>query len=172
MGIKIYNGLMLALEILFLLIKVNYYQLENIYNKVFSAEKEDVRGKVVLITGAAHGIGRETALKYAKLGAKVVCWDVNEKGNNELLQDIKSNGGKAYTFVCDVTKREEILQVAEKTKREVGTVDILVNNAGIMPTHPLTDHTEQEIRVMYDINVLAHFYVSFIIYIQFITCYS
>lgn len=114
------------------------------------------------ITGAAHGIGKETALQYASLGAKVVCWDINEKGNTELLKEIKAQGGKAFAYVCNVTKREDIIEVAEKTKREVGTVDILINNAGIMPTHPLTEHTEQEIRLMYDINVLAHFYVSLV----------
>lgn len=150
----------MVLEIILLHLKIYYYVFESIYYQFFPKEIEDVRGKVVLITGAAHGIGRETALKYASLGAKVVCWDINDKGNNELLKEIKASGGKAFAYVCNVTKREEILEVAEKTKREVGTVDILVNNAGIMPTHPLTQHTEQEIRLMYDINVLAHFYVS------------
>lgn len=100
---------------------------------------------------------------YAKLGAKVVCWDINEKGNTELVKEITAIGGKAYSYVCNVTKREEIMEVAAKTKREVGTVDILVNNAGIMPTHPLTEHTENEIRIMYEINVLSHFYVSYFI---------
>lgn len=155
-----YNGLILALEIIFLHLRVFYYSFESIYYKFFPKELDNVRDKVVLITGAAHGIGKETAFKYASLGAKVVCWDINEKGNNELLKEIKAQGGKAFAYVCNVTKREEIMEVAEKTKREVGTVDILVNNAGIMPTHPLTQHTEAEIRLMFDINVLAHFYVS------------
>lgn len=62
---------------------------------------------------------------------------------------------------CNVTSREEIFALAEKVKQEHGFVGIIVNNAGIMPCHPLVEHTEQEIRLMYDVNVLAHFWVSF-----------
>jgi len=61
---------------------------------------------------------------------------------------------------CDVSKREQILSVAERVKKEVGDVTILVNNAGIMPCHAFFDHTSDEIRRIFDINVLAHFWVS------------
>ena len=60
---------------------------------------------------------------------------------------------------CDVADREQVMKVAEKVKKDVGTVTIIVNNAGIMPTHSLLDHTEVEIRKLFDINVLAHFWV-------------
>uniref|UniRef100_A0A1B0DM78 Short-chain dehydrogenase/reductase 3 n=2 Tax=Phlebotomus papatasi TaxID=29031 RepID=A0A1B0DM78_PHLPP len=60
---------------------------------------------------------------------------------------------------CDVSKREEIIEVAKKVKAEVGTVTILVNNAGIMPCHPFLQHTDTEIRKIFDINVLAHFWM-------------
>lgn len=57
--------------------------------------------------------------------------------------------------------RDAVLAVAARVKEEVGDVSILVNNAGIMPCHPLLQHNPQEIRKIYDINVLAHFWVSF-----------
>lgn len=63
-------------------------------------------------------------------------------------------------YSCDVTSREAIFALVEKVQKEHGFVDIIVNNAGIMPCRPLLELTEQEIRLMYEINVLAHFWVS------------
>jgi all-trans-retinol dehydrogenase (NAD+) len=66
--------------------------------KVFTRVERDVSGDVVLITGSGSGIGREMALEYAKLGAKVVCWDMNEANNQETVKCIKSNGQIAFGF--------------------------------------------------------------------------
>ena len=60
-----------------------------------------------------------------------------------------------------MSDRDAVLSLAKRVKEEVGDVTILVNNAGIMPCHPLLRHNYQEIRKIYDINVLAHFWVSF-----------
>lgn len=159
MGVRLYNLIILLVDIIVVNIKWILYTIESVYH-VFSPPPEvDVRGEIVLITGAAHGIGKELALQYARRGAIVVCWDINEKGNIETCDEIKAQGGKAHHYVCDVTKRQEILDVAEKVKKEVGIVSILVNNAGIMPCHPLLQHTEKEITTMYQINVLAHFWM-------------
>lgn len=62
------------------------------------------------------------------------------------------------SFSCDVSKREQVLEVARKVQKEVGSVSVLINNAGIMPTHSLEQHTPEEIRRVFDINVLSHFW--------------
>ncbi|XP_055841815.1 short-chain dehydrogenase/reductase family 16C member 6 [Episyrphus balteatus] len=154
-----YGTILLILDIIIINLKFWFYTFEHIYLSFYQKEEKDVRGEIVLITGTAHGIGRDTALEYASKGATIVCWDINERGNNETVKEIKAMGGKAFSYVCNVSKREDIVQVAEKVKKEVGFVSILVNNAGIMPCHPLLDHNENEIRLMYDINVLAHFWM-------------
>ncbi|XP_055371014.1 short-chain dehydrogenase/reductase family 16C member 6 [Condylostylus longicornis] len=155
---QIYNVLLTILEYILIHLKFFYYILEHIFFMIFPRE-EDVKGEIVLITGAAHGIGKQTALKYASLGATVVCLDINEKLNKETVKEIQSRGGNAHHYVCDVLKRDDIIQVAEKIKNEVGTVSILVNNAGIMPCHSLLQHTDGEIRKMFEINVMAHFWL-------------
>jgi NAD(P)-dependent dehydrogenase (short-subunit alcohol dehydrogenase family) len=66
----------------------------------------------------------------------------------------------ALSYRCDVADRDAVLALAARVKEEVGDVSILVNNAGIMPCHPLVQHNPQEIRKIFDINVLAHFWVS------------
>lgn len=72
-------------------------------------------------------------------------------------------------FRCDVSKSENIAQLAEKVKNEVGEVSILVNNAGIMPCHSFMSHEEGEIRKLFDINVFAHFWVISLKYKDFFT---
>lgn len=63
-------------------------------------------------------------------------------------------------YSCDVSDRSAVVQLAQNVKRSVGVVTILVNNAGIMPTRPLLDQSEAEIRKTFDINVLANFWVN------------
>lgn len=60
---------------------------------------------------------------------------------------------------CDVSDRQSVLATAKKVKEEAGEISILINNAGIMPAHPLEQHTEEEIRNIMNINVIAHFWV-------------
>lgn len=63
-------------------------------------------------------------------------------------------------FRCDVSKREDVVELASKVVKEVGDVSVLVNNAGIMPCHPFTMSSSDEIKKIFDINVFAHFWVS------------
>jgi all-trans-retinol dehydrogenase (NAD+) len=70
---------------------------ESIY-KAFTDVERDVNGDIVLITGAGHGMGKELALQYSALGATIVCWDINEKLNQETVKLIKAKGKKAYGY--------------------------------------------------------------------------
>jgi NAD(P)-dependent dehydrogenase (short-subunit alcohol dehydrogenase family) len=86
---------------------------------------------IAVVTGAASGIGRAIAAGYAKEGARVVLLDQNEKAAADAAQEIRSAGGKAESFVLDVTRRDDCVAVAKKIADTVGQVSILVNNAGI-----------------------------------------
>lgn len=158
--VKAYNGALILADVLLLILKILYYICESVYKFFIPTEEKSVVGEIVLITGAGHGIGKELALRYASLGATVVCWDLNQQTNEETLNEIKKTGtATAYAYQCDVSNREQVLSVAEKVKKEVGDVTILVNNAGIMPCHTFLDHTTDEIKRIFDINVLAHFWM-------------
>ncbi|XP_058443115.1 short-chain dehydrogenase/reductase family 16C member 6 isoform X2 [Malaya genurostris] len=158
-GVKIYNLIILIVDILVMAVRWIYHTLESIYLLVVSPKAEDVSKDVVLVTGAGHGIGRCLAQQYAQLGATVVCLDINDKMNNETVAGIKQQRGNAFGYVCDVTNREQVIETAKAIKEQVGVVTILVNNAGIMPTHPILQQTEGEIRKTIDVNVLAHFWM-------------
>lgn len=157
---NIYDIVLLIVDIVMLVVKFWLAIIESTVKLFVPGEKANVNGQVVLITGTGHGMGKEMALQYAALGAKVVCWDINEVTNNKTVDEIKKAGGVAWGYVCNVTKRDEVMQLSERVRKEVGFVNIVINNAGIMPTHPLLEHTEQETRLLFDINVLGNFWVS------------
>jgi 3-oxoacyl-[acyl-carrier protein] reductase len=86
---------------------------------------------IAVVTGAASGIGRAIAAGYAREGAQVALLDMNGKAAEEAAQEIRDAGGRAESFVLDVTKRADCVAVAKQIAEQVGEVSILVNNAGI-----------------------------------------
>ncbi len=84
--------------------------------------------KVAIVTGAGSGIGKETALKLATEGAKVVLAEIREDYANEVAKEI---GDKSFPIKVDVTKEEDVKRMVEETLRRFGTIDILISNAGI-----------------------------------------
>lgn len=159
-GNSIYNIVLLVVDIIVLVAKFWFTIIESIVKLFIPRAEMDVNGHSVLITGAGHGIGKQLALQYSKLGARIICWDINEENNNKTVEEIKKSGGSAFGYVCNVTKREDVLELAHRNRLEHGFISIIINNAGIMPTHSLLEHKEQETRLMFDINVLGNFWVS------------
>ncbi len=87
--------------------------------------------RVAVVTGSTQGIGLAIAKRLAKEGVKVVVTARNIEKVNEVVAEIKSVGGEAVGFKCDVTNREEVKYLGEKVVEKYGSIDILVNNAGI-----------------------------------------
>ena len=86
--------------------------------------------KVAVITGAGSGIGRASAIIFAKEGAKIVVADINDAGGEETVASIKSNGGEAVFIHTDVSKGSDVQKLVEKTVQKFGKIDILFNVAG------------------------------------------
>jgi NAD(P)-dependent dehydrogenase (short-subunit alcohol dehydrogenase family) len=89
-------------------------------------------GKVAAITGAAGGIGRATALRFAAEGASIVAADVDDGGNRETVDAIIGAGGRATAVHVDVTIAGEAAAMVEAAEESFGKLDILFNNAGVM----------------------------------------
>jgi len=92
---------------------------------------ERLKGKVAVITGAASGIGRATAIKFAGEGAAVVIADLNVEGGESAVRDCKENAGRAVFQKTDVSAEAEIKALVARAISEFGRLDIIYNNAGI-----------------------------------------
>jgi len=120
--------------------------------------------KTVLVTGAASGIGRETALAFARRGADLVTCDVDETGCGRTAEDVRALGRKASARGVDVADAEQMRAFAEAVHAEVEAVDILVNNAGVGLGGGFLDTTLEDWRWIIDINLRGvvhgcHFFV-------------
>ncbi|XP_063616404.1 17-beta-hydroxysteroid dehydrogenase 13-like [Cydia splendana] len=144
---------LLTVEVISTLLRIIFELVRGIYLSFVPPAPKDVSGEIILITGAGHGMGREVAIRFAKLGATIVCVDINKESNQETVDLIKEAKGTAHRFEADVTDREAVFKLAQRVTIEVGDVTILVNNAGIMPCKPLLRWSEQEVRSTMDINV-------------------
>lgn len=117
--------------------------------------------KVVIVTGGALGIGRETCLLLAKEGAKVAVTDVLDKEGKELTTEINQSGGEAKFWHLDVADERAVKKVYAEVVKKFGKIDALVNNAGIAgadkPTHELT---EKEWDAVMNVNVKGVFFCT------------
>jgi len=114
--------------------------------------------KVILVTGASRGIGATIAAKLAAEGAKVI---VNYAGNKDaaeqVVNDIKKNGGDAIALQADVSKASDVKQLFDDAIAHYGRIDVLVNNAGIMINKLLKDTTDEDFDRIFNINVKGTF---------------
>ncbi len=92
----------------------------------------DFKGKVALVTGGASGIGKETAIQFAKHGAKVAILDINQKTLDATNEELKKITGEAIAILGDVSKKESVDACVEKVIAKFGTIDYLINCAGIL----------------------------------------
>jgi NADP-dependent 3-hydroxy acid dehydrogenase YdfG len=118
----------------------------------------EINGKVVIITGASSGLGKATALRLAKGGAKVVLAARREERLVELRDAIIEQGGDAIYQVTDVTDRAQVESLAKAAKKAYGRIDVLVNNAGLMPLSPLDELKVDEWDQMVDVNIKGVLY--------------
>jgi 3-oxoacyl-[acyl-carrier protein] reductase len=91
-----------------------------------------LRDKVVIVTGAAAGIGRATARRFAEEGCRVAAWDVNEAAAEALAAELRAAGGQALARRVDVTRAAAVDEAVSEVVARLGRVDVLVNNAGIV----------------------------------------
>lgn len=100
-------------------------------------------GKNAIVTGAASGIGRATAERFAREGANVALWDLNEQGAQRAAEELQKLGVKAIASGVDVSNRQQVDAAVARFRAEIGPVNILVNNAGITLFKPFMETTEE-----------------------------
>lgn len=113
----------------------------------------NINGKVVLITGASSGIGEAAARLIAAKGAHVVLGARRIDRLQQLVSEIRAEGGSASARALDVTDLDSMHAFVEFAKAQHGKVDVIINNAGVMPLSPLSSLKVEEWNRMLDVNV-------------------
>ncbi len=116
-----------------------------------------LRGKVAIITGAASGIGRATAMLFAEEGATVIVVDINDKAGKETVQKVRGGKKQALFIHADVSKESDVKTMVKTTKEQYGKIDILVNNAGIVLVKPIEETTEKDFENVVNTNYKSVF---------------
>ena len=131
------------------------------FSKIGYDHNMKLKNKVALITGASKGIGRATALLFAKEGAKVaVNYFSSEDEAKSVVKEINDIGSEAIAIKCDVSNEDQVKSMIDQVLKEFGSIDILVNNAGIVFDVPFLERTVEQWRRTLDVNLLGTFLCS------------
>lgn len=115
-------------------------------------------GRVVIVTGAARGLGRVTALGFARAGAKVVISDIDDAGGEETLRLLRCDGGEGLYMHTDVRDEAQVQAMIQKTVEVYGQLNCAVNNAGTEVVGNIVDQTAEHCALLLDTNVKGVFY--------------
>ncbi len=116
---------------------------------------KDLAGRVVLVTGAARGMGKLHAFNFAREGARVVMTDVDEAELAKAASELSDAGHEIFSYVQDISDRGACFELVEKVEAEAGPIDVLVNNAGITTAEYVMDTSESTFRRIIDVNYLG-----------------
>jgi NAD(P)-dependent dehydrogenase (short-subunit alcohol dehydrogenase family) len=117
-------------------------------------------GKSAIVTGAGRGIGKATALLFAREGADILAPDLDLAASQAVAQEIQALGRKGVALQTDVTRASDIQQMVETARREFGQIDILVNNAGITQVRYPLELTEADWDRTLNLNLKAVFFCA------------
>jgi meso-butanediol dehydrogenase/(S,S)-butanediol dehydrogenase/diacetyl reductase len=119
------------------------------------------KDRVGIVTGSASGIGLATALKLASEGARIVLADIDPKGLAAAQKQIEAAGqSDVESSVCDVSKESEVERTVDLAIARFGQLDIVVNNAGLMLFKPIEEQTEEDWRLILNVDLLGAFFYT------------
>jgi all-trans-retinol dehydrogenase (NAD+) len=127
------------------------------------AKKKEVRGKTVLITGGAAGLGKAMAAEFARRGAqRLILWDIAADALACTQKELQAANPHLQIEVAtvDISKRETIYNAADAVLSKVGFVDIVINNAGILGGKPILEQEDRRIQMVFDVNAMSLFWMT------------
>ena len=117
-----------------------------------------VKDKVVMITGAGSGIGRATAVLFAREGAILHISDIDEKGLRETRDQIREGGDRVFSSRLDVTQYDDVKKAVDAVIDKGGRIDVLIVNAGVVRVGPVEEFSEEDYDLMIAVNLKGTFF--------------
>lgn len=120
----------------------------------------DLQDKIVIITGAARGIGRGIAKAMAREGASIVVADIDPSPFEDVRADLEQFGGQVLLVPCDVRDYDDTTDLVDRTIEQFGRIDILVNNAGMSAGKTLMELSREEVVQVFNTNLIGPFFLT------------
>ncbi|UJR31058.1 hypothetical protein I4U23_018568 [Adineta vaga] len=157
---------MSTIEVIVQYMKLFYVLFKHWFRDLFESltggpSLKNLNSEVILLTGAASGLGKGIAERLAHLGCTLVLWDVDGVNNARVAEELNNatKSKRVHAMKCDLTSRESIYDCAKKVKETVGNVTMVINNAGVVSGKILVDCSDASIQRTFDVNVIAHFWI-------------
>ncbi|MCB0687874.1 MAG: 3-oxoacyl-ACP reductase FabG [Saprospiraceae bacterium] len=119
-----------------------------------------LENKVAIITGGARGIGKATARKFIEEGAAVAIWDIDESVGKKTVDELSAMGGKASLYLVNTVSLTDVTEAAAKVMKDFGQIDILINNAGITRDSSMKKMTEEQWKMVIDVNLTGVYHCT------------
>lgn len=119
-----------------------------------------VKDRAAIVTGSGRGIGAAIAMRLAEEGAKVTVTDINQTACEETAAAIRAAGGEAIAVPCDITNRQSVEEMVQKTVDTFGRLDILVNNAGVIRDNLVHKMTDDDWDTVMNVHLKGSFYAA------------
>lgn len=121
---------------------------------------EEYSNKIVVITGASQGIGRELAVGFSRMGAVVCLLDIKEDGLKAVNKEINEENGRSFAYITDVSDSQQVNNTINSIGRQFGEINILINNAGILQKSLVEESSDEHWKLMIGVNLMGAVYCT------------
>ncbi|CAK1544411.1 unnamed protein product [Leptosia nina] len=159
MLLRVYSLCVLTVDIIVVYINTIFAIIKSVAEFFIPRPMKSLENETALVIGAGRGVGRSLAMQLADLGVTVICVDINEDNNRKTAEYIKSQGFSVFCYTCDITKKENIVELATSLEGEVGFVSMLFHCCGIPSPRSLITQPPQDIHATMDLTLTSYIWL-------------
>ncbi|XP_063548938.1 epidermal retinol dehydrogenase 2-like [Cydia strobilella] len=157
--LRVYSLGILMIDFMWVWVNAALAIMQATYEMFWPPPMKSLSMETALVIGSGRGVGRELAIQLSDLGAIVLCVDKNSSNNMDTLEAIKRRGGSALSFTCDITKKQNVEELAIQVRKEIGFVSMLFTCCGIPSPRSLLTQPPQDVHGTLDLTLTSLFWL-------------